>query len=102
MKRYLFAVVLAGGMLAGIGCGGAYVSGYYANTAPPPLRAEVVGTAPGPGFVWIQGYWGWNNGRYDWVPGRWDRPPRGRNHWQAGRWEQHGQQYRYHPGRWAK
>lgn len=99
MKRGLFSIVLAGALL-GAGCGGAYVGSYYASTPPPPLRAEVYGVAPGPGFIWINGYWGSQGGRYSWVPGRWDRPPRGRSRWETGRWEQRGNQYRFRQGHW--
>jgi hypothetical protein len=97
MKRTLgMAVLLAAFSLAG--CAGGY--GYYASTPPPPGRFEARGVAPGPGFVWIDGYWGYNGGRYGWVPGRWDRPPRGRARWEAGRWETRRGRYYYREGRW--
>ncbi len=92
---------LLGMGLATAGCGGAYV-GYSANVPPPPLQAEYYGNAPGAGYVWIGGYWGWQGGRYAWVPGRWDRPPRGYNRWEAGRWEARGQRYQWRQGRWRK
>lgn len=48
-----------------------YVGGTVA-VAPPPAQYEVaVGVAPGPGYVWAGGYWGWVGGRYAWTPGRW-------------------------------
>jgi hypothetical protein len=95
-KTGLMALILGGLTLAG--CGG-YV-GYYASVPPPPVRVEAFGVAPGPGFVWVSGYYGYNGGRYAWVPGTWRRPPRGRVAWEAGRWENHGGRYRYAPGRW--
>ena len=52
MKRSILAVMIAGLSLAACGEGTGY---YYANTPPPPLRREVVGVAPGPGYVWING-----------------------------------------------
>jgi hypothetical protein len=101
MKRWV--IVSATAMaLSTIGCGGAYVSGYYATMPPPPLQAEFYGVPPAPGFVWIAGYWGLQSGRYVWVPGRWDRPPRGYTRWEAGRWESHAGQYRWRGGRWRR
>ncbi len=46
---------------------------YYRGYAPPPPRYEVVGVAPGPGYIWINGYWAGNPGHYRWVRGRWSR-----------------------------
>jgi hypothetical protein len=31
--------------------------GVYIGTPPPPLRYEQRGPIPGPGYVWIEGYW---------------------------------------------
>jgi hypothetical protein len=98
MKRGILLALLAGTLLSA-GCGGAYV-GFYAPGPPPPIRVETYGPAPGPGYVWVNGYWGYRGGRYEWVGGRWDRPPQGRRAWVAGRWEHHGSQYRWRDGRW--
>ena len=32
------------------------------------LRMEDTGVAPGPGFVWIGGYWRWAGNDYAWTP----------------------------------
>ncbi len=48
---------------------------------PPPVRVGVVGVAPGPGFVWVEGYHAYQGGGYVWVPGRWVLPPRPRARW---------------------
>ena len=98
MKRTLGMAVIIGG-LSLAGCAGTGYS-FYATTPPPPIRVEQRGVAPGFGFVWIDGYWGYNGGRYAWVPGRWDRPPRGRSRWVPGRWETRHGRYQYRPGRW--
>lgn len=98
MKRtWMMAVILGGLSLAG--CAG---SGYafYASTPPPALRFEERGVAPGAGFVWIDGYWGYRGGAYAWVPGRWERPPRPRARWAPGRWEPRHGRYYYRDGRW--
>ena len=74
--KFLLKIVALGWVLATsllvIGCGPGYV-GVYARTAPPPLQAEAYGAAPGPGYVWINGYWGYRGNGYFWNPGRWDR-----------------------------
>jgi hypothetical protein len=44
-----------------------------ANTpAPPAPRVEVQTAAPGPDYVWQNGYWTLRNGQYEWVPGHWE------------------------------
>ena len=101
MSRWLARNVLWCGLAAGslTGCAGGYV-GVYARTPPPPVRVETYGPAPGPGYLWINGYWGYRGNAYVWNPGRWDRPPRGRRRWEDGRWERHGDRYRWRDGRW--
>ncbi len=96
MKRaWLFApVVMASSMVA---CGGAV---YYASAPPPPLRAEFVGVAPGPGYVWVNGYWGWRGNQHVWIAGSYMRPPHPRAVWVAPRWENRGGRYYFHEGRW--
>ena len=98
MKRTLGLVVILGG-LSLAGCAGGY-GGYYASVPPPAVRYEQRGIAPGAGYVWIDGYWGYNGGRYNWVSGRWTRPPRGRSRWEPGRWETRRGRYHYRDGRW--
>ena len=34
--------------------------GIYIGSTPPPLRYEVEGPMPGPGYVWTEGSWGWD------------------------------------------
>ena len=98
MKRtWMLSAVLAAISLTAC-AGGGYV--YYASAPPPPVRAEVFGVAPGPGFVWINGYWGYRGGAYAWVPGRWERPPRRGAAWVQGRWERHGNRWGYRDGHW--
>jgi len=95
MNRLLLVIAFAAAST--IGCGGAV---FYATTPPPTVRGEAFGVAPGPGFVWVNGYWGWRGGNYVWVPGRWARPPRRNAVWVAPYWEPHGGRYRFHQGRW--
>src|SRR4051794_5794130 len=74
MKTKLLALaLLAGGSLfaetrfsISIGTGG-YDRGYY----PPAPYAVVQPPCPGPGYNWVEGYYG---DRHAWVPGYWARP----------------------------
>ena len=102
--RFLAPLVLFGTLLTGC-VGGAY----YAQSAPPPPRYGVVGYAPGPGYVWTDGYWDWRGGGWVWVGGRWMRPPHPRAVWVPGGWVQQGQRqgrgrgqnrYRFQRGHW--
>ena len=72
----------------------------YVEQAPPPPQYEVVGVAPGPDFVWIDGRYVYYDHRYVWQPGRWERRPYGNARWEGGRWDRDGRGWRYHEGRW--
>jgi len=66
---------------------------------PPPARPEVIPLAPLPSYVWMPGYWAWNNG-WQWVPGHWVQPPRGATTWMPGQWVPQGQHWVWSPGHW--
>ncbi len=36
---------------------------------PPPARIETLPPDPGPGCVWVDGYFSWQGRRWSWVPG---------------------------------
>ncbi|MEZ5352844.1 MAG: hypothetical protein R2762_09430 [Bryobacteraceae bacterium] len=127
MKRNLIATMLlaAGGLFAQYGGGygrpdyrdqpydprydspynDGYNQGYsqsgYVAVAPP--RAPVYGPAfrrppmPGPGFVWVDGFWNFHRGRYIWVSGYWMRPPFVGSYWVAPRYTSG----RFFAGFWA-
>jgi len=99
MKRRILILPVAALLLVGCAGAGGY---YYASAPPPPIRAEVIGVAPGPGYVWINGYWGSRGGRYAWVPGYWRRPPRPHALWVEPRWERDREhnRYRFREGHW--
>ena len=83
MRRSLLPTLLLGAAsLFTLGCAThmAYVD-YY---GPPAPRVEAYGYAPGPGYVWIPGYYAWGGGGYNWVGGRWALPPRPRAAWVPG------------------
>ncbi len=68
--------------------------------APPPPRREVRYAQPGPGYVWIGGYWSWTGGRHVWIAGHWTLPPRGYRTWEEPRWDRRGGNYVFIEGRW--
>jgi YXWGXW repeat-containing protein len=72
----------------------------YVERRPPPVRVEVIGVAPGPGFIWIGGFWRWGGGQYVWVPGRWAARERGYHHWNPGRWRHTRRGWYWVEGRW--
>ncbi len=67
---------------------------------PPPRRVEVVGVAPGMGYVWIAGHWTWQSNAYVWVDGRWQQPPRPRARWTPGHWVHSRRGYFWIEGHW--
>ncbi|MFY9724649.1 MAG: hypothetical protein WB579_09395 [Bryobacteraceae bacterium] len=97
MKRKLLtaALLMAGSVLTAC-AGGAGV--FIAE--PPPPRYGVIGVAPGPGFVWTDGFWDLRGGAWAWAPGRWVRSPRPRAVWVAPAWRHEGRHWRYHRGHW--
>jgi hypothetical protein len=66
---------------------GGFGSRVYVRVEPPVGSHESGVIAPGPGFVWIEGYHLWNGGEFVWVPGRWVRPPQPRAVWVPAHWE---------------
>lgn len=68
---------------------------------PPPVQADTVVAAPGPGYAWVAGEWQWNGMGWVWTRGYWAVPP-----WPSAVWV-HGYWYRgpfggwrHSPGRW--
>ena len=103
-KLLVFALLLASPLLAkvhvsvGIGLG-VPVYGYYAPAPPPPPVVTYVRPAyPGPGYVWVRGYWYPVRTRYSWHSGYWARRPYARAYWAAPRYHRH----RYYRGYWAR
>ncbi len=76
--------------------------GLRVGFGPPAFRAEVGIAAPGPGYVWVPGYWDWVEARADyvWIEGRWALPPHPRAIWVAPRYEHRRGGYYYHRGYW--
>jgi len=64
--------VLAGVMLASAALTACASQAYVAYSVPPPPAPMVVGAvgyAPGPGYVWADGFWDLHGSRWAWVRG---------------------------------
>ncbi|HLX25473.1 MAG TPA: YXWGXW repeat-containing protein [Candidatus Cybelea sp.] len=98
MKTFFVAVILAA-----LGCIGnslpasaqAYI---YVQTAPPAPIYETVPAAPGPGYVWVGGYYRWNGNRYVWVHGHYARHA---GRWCGGHWRHGAHGYYWVNGAWC-
>ena len=53
------------------------------GTPPPAPRVYRVPPQPGPGYIWVDGYWYPVNGQYRWHNGYWTRPPYADAYWVA-------------------
>jgi len=101
MQRRLLLLTLVLISLAALSaCAGGY-AGYYSSVpgAPPPAPVYgygAIGVAPGPGYVWVNGYYDWRGGNWFWVRGAWMRPPHPRAVWVAPGYRHN----RYYAGHW--
>ncbi len=68
---------------------------------PPAPRYEVRGASPGPGYVWVGGYWASDGGHWSWVRGHWDQPPESNAYWVRPRYVHSYGEYIYEPGHWS-
>lgn len=100
--RLALVAVLA---LAASGCYTRARVGYgahvYVPTAPPAPYVEIVGNAPGPSYVWVNGYWWWNGSDYVWMRGHWSLPPQPGYVYVRSGWILDGGRYRFVHGHWA-
>ena len=95
----LFGLLLT--ILALPGCASAGTR-LYVRTGPPARIVEVRPVAPGPRYVWIDGYHRWDGRGYVWVPGRWAAPPRARAAWVPGRWAHDRRGWYFVEGHWRR
>ena len=95
----MFIVLVAATLAACASGGGAY---FVTRTPPPPPAAGfgMIGSAPGPGFVWVNGYWEGRGGNWHWVRGSWVRPPRRGAVWVSPSYRPYRNGYQYRAGYW--
>jgi len=99
IRRVVLAGVLGASSLLTACASQAYVA-YRVPPPPAPMVVGAVGYAPGPGFVWTDGFWDLRGSRWAWAGGQWQRPPRPRAVWVRSYWEPHGRAWRFHAGYW--
>jgi YXWGXW repeat-containing protein len=93
MKTKLLALMLlaAGSIFAQVEVG------IRIGPPPPPRVVRVRPRAPGPDFVWVDGYWYPVGNHYKWHDGYWTRVPYGGARWVGPRYE--GE--RFYNGYWV-
>ena len=97
MQRYLMTALLAGTLFAGLPLFGAQVSfGIQIGPPPPPRIERVRPVAPGPDYVWVDGYWYPVGHHWKWHKGYWTLAPYGGARWFAPHYEGG----RYYDGYW--
>ncbi len=74
----------------------------YSQDAPPAPMDEEVPEAPGPEYVWVNGYWTWTGGRYLWVRGHWGYRPYPGWVWSRSGWVLVDGRYRFVAGYWVE
>jgi hypothetical protein len=72
----------------------------FVRVRPPAASVEIRGDAPGPDFVWVEGFHRWDVTRYIWIPGRWERRPHPKAVWVSGRWRHHDRGWYWVEGHW--
>ena len=77
---------------------GVPVNAEIITEAPPAARMEVVGVAPSPNHLWINGHWAWR-GRWVWEPGFWEVRRPGAV-WIEGHWVRHRHGWVWIGGHW--
>jgi YXWGXW repeat-containing protein len=100
MNRFLAPIILAGAVLVGACATAPPPDVIYVPGAPPPVQVEVMGTAPGPDFIWIHGYHRWNGNGYVWQSGRWERRPHAKAVWVDGKWNHTSKGWYWRDGHW--
>jgi WXXGXW repeat (2 copies) len=72
-----------------------------AKIAPPLLPVYAQPPIPGPGYLWIPGYWAWDGQEYYWTPGYWSMPPTVGFYWTPPYWGWLNGAYVFNAGYWG-
>ncbi len=99
MKKTLISTCLGIVMTAAVTCASPYER-IYVRVAPPTARVEARVVAPGPGYIWVPGYYVWDGRAYVWTAGRWMMPPRPRAEWVAPHWQHERRGWFFVEGHW--
>jgi len=97
MRKQIASLFLAAALSIGV----AGAVDVVVKVAPPaPVHVGPVGVAPGPGYVWVDGYHEYVGDHYLWHEGTWERPPRPHAVWVPHRWVHRNGGYVFIQGRW--
>jgi hypothetical protein len=100
--RFMCSLLLAGGLLTIPVQSRAQVAvGISVRIGPPVLPVYVQPICPGPGYIWVPGYWAYGPDGYFWVPGTWVEPPEVGLLWTPGYWGWQDHFYIWHAGYWG-
>jgi YXWGXW repeat-containing protein len=100
LRRGSFALVLAAVLLGASSSSSAFVA-VSVTLAPPPIPVYEQPLIPGPGYIWVPGYWAWGPEGYYWVPGTWVVAPFVGALWTPGYWGWDGGSYIWNAGYWG-
>jgi len=77
--------------------------GIAITIAPPPLPVYEQPLCPGEGYIWVPGYWAWDDDfdDYYWVPGTWVLAPEVGFLWTPPWWGWAEGVYVFHAGYWG-
>src|ERR1700722_9633429 len=67
-----------------------------------PSFMKSLGRLPGPGFVWMEGYWAPAGRHYRWVRGHWERPPFEGAYWTHPHYDHYREGWQLHEGHWDR
>ena len=102
IARFICSLFLAVGLLAIPAQSKAQVAvGISVRVGPPILPVYVQPICPGPGYIWVPGYWAYGDEDYYWVPGTWVEPPEVGLLWTPGYWGWGDGAYLWYPGYWG-
>jgi YXWGXW repeat-containing protein len=102
IARFICSLLLAVGLLTIPVQSHAQVAvGISVRIGPPVLPVYVQPFCPGPGYIWVPGYWAYGPDGYFWVPGTWVFPPEVGLLWTPGYWAFDDGFYVWYPGYWG-
>jgi len=102
IARFICSLFLAVGLLAIPAQSRAQVAvGISVRIGPPVLPIYAQPICPGPGYIWVPGYWAYGPDGYFWVPGTWAFPPEVGLLWTPGYWAFEDGFYAWSPGYWG-
>lgn len=104
LRTSIIAAGLCAASLGAAGIASAQISiGVSVHIAPPILPVYTQPVMPASGYLWVPGYWAWDDGGayYYWVPGTWVLPPQPGLLWTPGYWGWTDGVYVWHEGYWG-